>query len=126
MGKLLLLIALALCTVYSVASCTKGNNTTTTIYDTTVIKDTSYLVVKDTITLKDTIFIADPKNPITGTWTGIYFVNGDATDSSSYTFYIRPDNEVITAAGGGYTLVTYSTGKWTLNGTTFTTTINTL
>jgi hypothetical protein len=83
-------------------------------------------VLKDTITLKDTLFVADPQNPITGTWAGVYFVNGDATDSSAYTFYIRPDKEVIAAAGGGYTPVTYSTGQWALNGTSFTTTLNTL
>ena len=115
-----------ICTLYCLFSCSKGNNTTTTIYDTTVIKDTSYLVLKDTITLKDTIFVTDPKNPIAGTWAGVYFVNNDATDSSAYTFYIRPDNEVITAAGGGNTLVTYATGVWTLNGTNFRTTLNTL
>ena len=114
------------CSLYSLFSCSKGNNTTTTIYDTTVVKDTSYIVLKDTITLKDTIFVADPKNPITGTWAGVYFVNGDASDSFAYTFYIRPDKEAITAAGGGYTLVTYATGVWALNGTTFTTTLNTL
>lgn len=70
--------------------------------------------------------MADPKNPITATWAGIYFVNSDAVDSSAYTFYIRPDNEIIAAAGGRNTYVTYSTGKWELNGKTYTTTLNTL
>lgn len=70
--------------------------------------------------------MADPKNPITATWAGIYFVNGEAVDSSAYTFYIRPDNEIIAAAGGGNTYVTYSTGKWELNSKTFTTPPNTL
>jgi hypothetical protein len=126
MRKFLLITLIGGSSLCYLFSCTKGNNTTSTVYDTTVFKDTSYIVVKDTISLKDTIFVADPNNPITGTWTGVYFVNGDATDSSAYTFYIRPDNEVIAAAGGGFTYVTYSTGKWVLNGTTFTTTLNTL
>jgi hypothetical protein len=126
MRKFLLLALVIGCSLCYLFSCTKGNNTTTTQYDTTVIKDTSYVFVKDTITLKDTIFVADPNNPITGTWAGVYLINGDAIDSSAYTFYIRPDNEVIAAAGGGYTAVTYSSGKWALNSKTFTTTLNTL
>jgi hypothetical protein len=130
MRKLLFLAIAVLCTLFYTTSCTKTVNVTKTVYDTTLVKDTTVLkdttVIKDTITLRDTIIIKNPANPIVGVWAGIYFVDWDAVDSSAYTFYIRSDHQIITAAGGGYVPVTYSTGSWTLSGTTFTTTIHTL
>lgn len=124
MRKFLALSLIALGGLVYMTSCTKSNNTTTTIRDTTVVKDT--IVIKDTISLRDTIIEKDPLNPIVGVWAGVYFVNGDAVDSSAYTFYIRSDHQMIAAAGGGYTYVTYSSGPWTLSGKNFTATMNTL
>jgi hypothetical protein len=119
MKRLFLSLFILVC-IYCTYSCTKANNVTTTIRDTTVVRDTTISIVRDTVYLS-------PKRLITGTWTGIYRVNGlSGPDSFSYTFFIRPDDTLTTIGNGFNGTAGYAYGWWKLTGTTFTATISDL
>jgi hypothetical protein len=121
--KQLLLVLAFTGSLYCVISCSKSNNTTTTIRDTTLLKDSS--IIKDTITLKDTVVVT-PKVTIAGLWVGSYFINGDATDSFYYQLDVRADSIVYTIGSGTGSGAGYASGPWTLNGTTFTANLTTM
>lgn len=128
--KPLLLVLAFTGSLYCVISCSKTNNTTTTIRDTTLLKDSSIIrdttILKDTITQKDTVVVT-PKVTIVGIWAGSYFINGaPASDSFYYQFDIRADGLIYTIGSGTNQQAGYASGPWTLSGTTFSATLTSM
>jgi len=122
--KLLLpaLLAICLCSIYS---CTKTDNTKTTVYDTTtqIFKDTT--VIKDTTVVKDTVWEKNAQNPIVGLWIGKYLNNGDV-DSFYYSYDIQANGTMISSAIGNTNNSDACSGPWQLSGTNFTATLTLL
>ena len=109
------LSAVLLFAVFSIISCTKTNNVTTTLHDTTT------LVHNDTTVIKDTVWEKSIKNPIVGLWVGTYQLIGVVpVDSFYYSLDIQANGQVITTAIGATNNSDATAGSWLLNGTTFT------
>ncbi|HVU58954.1 MAG TPA: hypothetical protein VHD83_28025 [Puia sp.] len=109
----LILGSLTLLVFFSIVSCTKTNNVTTTIRDTTVVIQ------------KDTVYVKSHLNPIVGLWIGKYLNSGDV-DSFYYSFDIQPNGNCIATAIGSTNNSIATSGPWNLNGTGFSATLTQL
>ena len=110
--RVLLCIFVFFASFYVFPSCTK---TGTSTHDTTVIIHKDTIIIKDTITSIDTLVLVNPKNPITGYWTGLYYI--DANPSYGSFFYgwsIFPDHTIIQQGGAQNGVNWTAKGTWTL------------
>ena len=116
-----ILATLILLSIWSVISCTKTNNISTTVHDTTTLIHYDTTIVRDTTVKKDTVWEKTPKNPIVGLWIGTYHNNGDpAVDTFYYQFDIQANGVIITSAIGATNNSDATAGTWHLSGTAFT------
>ena len=108
-----ILASLAALAFFTIISCTKTNNVTTTVRDTT------------TLIFRDTVYVKTPLNPIVGLWIGKYLNNGDV-DSFYYSFDIQRNGNCIATAIGATSNSIATSGPWQLNGKAFTATLTAL
>ena len=100
--SLFIVLLAALC--YSMFSCTKTNNITTTIHDTT------------TIITRDTIVVTNPKNPIVGLWVGMQQIDGaPGAGEFYYTINLFADSTIIQHGNVQNGLAYSSSGTWSLS-----------